>query len=91
LRFTGLPQAFRFFFEDIGEVMRNHGCTGSRRHHDVLGTTKYVQKVARHLTGFLAIAAIESRLATTSLGLGEVNLKAQTLQDFGYRDSNFGK
>ncbi len=71
-----LGEEFGIVLEQIREMMRDHGRAGSRRHNDVFGIAKDVEKMPGDLARFLGITGVERRLAAAGLRGGEMNLVA---------------
>ena len=71
--------------------MGDHRRAGSGGDHDVVGVLEYVEKMARNLPGFLAIAAVERRLAAAGLALRKVHAEAQMLQDVDHSHPDSGE
>ena len=71
--------------------MGDHGRARSRGDHNIVGILEDVEKVARHLPGFVAVAAVERRLPAAGLRLREVHLVSQAFEHFNRGHPDLGE
>ena len=76
----GFGEELGIVLEDVGEMMRDHGCARARGHDDVLRIAENVEEVPGDGARFIRVAGVESGLAAAGLGFGEIDLIAEALK-----------
>ena len=72
-------------------VVADHRRTGARGNHDVLRIPKHLEKVARDLSRFVAVAAVEGGLAAARLVRRKGQATTRPLQHVGHSHSDVWK
>jgi hypothetical protein len=88
LQAMDLGEELGIVFEDVREMMRDHGCARARGHDDVFRIVEDVEEMPGDGARFIRIAGVEGGLAAAGLGRGEIDLVAQAFQHLSDGDAN---
>ena len=72
-------------------MMPYHRRAGTRGHDDVFGVAEGVKKMTGDLPGLGGEAGVERGLSAAGLGLAELALIANSLENTGHRQADFRK
>ncbi len=65
-------------------MVRNHGCAGTRRHHDVFRALECLGGMPGHRGGLLAVPRVEGWLSAAGLAFRKDDFIAKALQHLGH-------